>query len=87
MFFIAAQQCSSPDEVFTECGSSCARSCRDLSADLVCKEECVPGCQCPDGKVLNYAGRCVAPTECPCEFEGKIVEAGESVDVGECVTW
>ena len=81
------QQCSNPGEIFTECGSPCARSCRDLSANLACEEQCVPGCQCPDGKLLNYAGVCVSAAQCPCEFQRSFVESGESVDVGKCTTW
>ena len=83
----SAKQCENVGEIFTECGSSCAQTCRDLSSDIQCNEECVPGCQCPKGQVLNDAKRCVPKAECPCPFEGKVVEPGDNVDVGNCVTW
>ena len=70
-----------------ECGSSCARSCRDLSRKIECNEECVSGCQCPNGQFLNDANRCVPVAECPCEYEGKVVQPGETVKVGNCKSW
>ena len=85
--FFSAKQCENVGEIFTECGSSCAQTCRDLSSDIQCNEECVPGCQCPNGQVLNDAKRCVPKAECPCPFEGKVVQPGDNVDVGNCVTW
>ena len=36
--------------VYKECGSMCKVSCRDLGNDA-CQEQCVQGCQCPDGMV------------------------------------
>ena len=87
-FFILAQQCKNEGEIFMECGLSCARTCRDLrSADIKCKEECVPECQCPNGQYLNDQNRCVPASQCPCEYQGKTIQPGESVTVGDCKTW
>ena len=70
-----------------ECGLSCARSCRDLSRDIKCNEECVPGCQCPNGKLLSNENRCVSVSQCPCIYEEKVIQPGDSVSVGNCKTW
>lgn len=86
-FFNLAQHCKNEGEIFMECGLSCARSCRDLSRDIKCNEECVSGCQCPNGELRNDEKRCVPVAECPCQYEGKTIQAGENVDVGNCKTW
>ncbi|TKS88049.1 SCO-spondin Precursor [Collichthys lucidus] len=39
---------------------------------------CVEGCFCPAGTVLHGEG-CVAPTQCPCEWEGSIFPPGTSI--------
>ena len=70
-----------------ECGLSCARSCRDLSRDIKCNEECVPGCQCPNGELLNNENRCVPASQCPCIYEEKVIQPGDSISVGNCKTW
>ena len=70
-----------------ECGSSCAQTCRDLSNDFQCNEECVPVCSCPDGRVLNDRMQCVPVSQCPCSRDGKNYLPGQSVRVGKCLTW
>lgn len=70
-----------------ECGLSCARSCRDLSRDIKCSEECVSGCQCPNGEFLNDENRCVPALQCPCYFKEQVIHPGISVSVGNCKTW
>lgn len=52
-----------------------------------CNEQCVSGCQCPSGLVLSGEGKCIPMAECQCEFQGEILEPGESIDVGNCKTW
>jgi hypothetical protein len=81
------QQCDILSQVFTECGSSCVQTCRDLSRVTECNDECIPGCQCPQGLVLSDENECIPVARCPCEFEGKTLEPGESVEVGNCKTW
>ena len=85
--FNLAQQCKNEGEIFLECGLSCARSCNDLSLDIKCNEECVAGCQCPNGQLLNDKSRCIPIAQCPCPFEGKMIQPGESISVGNCKTW
>ncbi|XP_028417633.1 uncharacterized protein LOC114542082, partial [Dendronephthya gigantea] len=81
-----AQECKNPGEIFTECGSSCAKTCRDLSSDSRCSEECVPSCQCPEGQVLDDNSRCVPVTECTCFFQEKVYQPGQSIKIGNCKT-
>ncbi|XP_046854880.1 fibropellin-1-like [Xenia sp. Carnegie-2017] len=78
--------CSNKGEIFTECGSACAKTCRDISRGLKCSERCIPGCQCPKGSYLDDKNHCVPMKKCPCFFEGNYYKAGESVKVGRCKT-
>ena len=52
--------CSIPGQVYTECGSACPPTCADL--DPTCTHQCVPGCQCPCGTVLQ-GNHCVLPVK------------------------
>ncbi|XP_046858621.1 neurogenic locus notch homolog protein 2-like, partial [Xenia sp. Carnegie-2017] len=80
------QTCSNKEEIFTECGSACAKTCRDISRGLNCSETCIPGCYCPKGSYLDDKNHCVPVKKCPCFFEGKYYKAGENVKVGRCKT-
>lgn len=84
---VSAQKCQNAGEIFKECGSACERTCRDLARDVQCSEECIPGCQCPDGQLLNDEKRCVPIVQCPCQYEGREIKAGDAVKVGKCETW
>ena len=84
---VSAQQCKNPGEIFNECGSSCAKTCRDLSSDTQCNEECIPGCECPENEVLDENNRCVPVTKCPCLFQEAVYLPGQSIAVGNCKTW
>ncbi|XP_061410675.1 SCO-spondin-like [Lethenteron reissneri] len=67
---------------YLECGSACDASCGslalELSARVDCSEQCVQGCSCPPGSVLDYEGRCVPPEDCPCVWEGIYYVSGEA---------
>ncbi|XP_046857349.1 neurogenic locus notch homolog protein 2-like isoform X2 [Xenia sp. Carnegie-2017] len=80
------QTCSNKGEIFTECGSACAKTCRDISRGLNCSETCIPGCHCPKGSYLDDKNHCVPMKNCTCFFEGKYYKAGENVKVGRCKT-
>ncbi|KAM8971994.1 otogelin-like protein [Pelodytes ibericus] len=64
--------------LFHQCTSYCGRTCYSLSAGEVCSDECVEGCNCPDGKyfdeTLNF---CVAISSCRCYYRGRIFHPGE----------
>ncbi|XP_046857656.1 neurogenic locus notch homolog protein 2-like [Xenia sp. Carnegie-2017] len=80
------QTCSNKGEIFTECGSACAKTCRDISRGIKCSETCIPGCHCPKGSYLDDKNHCVPMKNCSCFFEGKYYKAGENVKVGRCKT-
>ena len=55
--------------VYTTCGTACPATCENVNGPvLACTEQCVVGCFCPAGKVLN-GDTCVAPSECPRKWE------------------
>ncbi|XP_044578140.1 hemocytin isoform X1 [Cotesia glomerata] len=58
------------------CGNSCTRSCSDISFDQDCRQECVEGCNCPEGQTLNALGQCIPIGECPCQYNGMEFNAG-----------
>ncbi|XP_069823963.1 mucin-2-like [Dendropsophus ebraccatus] len=67
--------------LYRECGPSCRKSCSDPERDLVCDEHCVEGCYCPQGYIYDDVGNrqeCILLEECPCSYNGKIYQPGES---------
>ncbi|XP_025267906.1 alpha-tectorin [Camponotus floridanus] len=60
---IAAAQRQCPEnQEWTSCGSACPRSCN--SNPEICTLQCIIGCQCKSGFVLNAKGNCVSPEQC-----------------------
>ncbi|XP_058797462.1 hemocytin [Phymastichus coffea] len=64
------------DQEYQACGSSCTRSCADISFHGECKEECVEGCNCPKGSTLDVNGNCIPINHCPCTYGGLEFLAG-----------
>ncbi|XP_071561739.1 hemocytin [Temnothorax nylanderi] len=58
-------------QTYQICGNSCARSCTDISFYRDCKQECVEGCNCPDGQTLDVNGECIPIAQCPCMHAGR----------------
>jgi hypothetical protein len=77
---------------YRECCSACRGHCRDMEiADNTCQEECIPGCMCPVGQVMDDNGDCVKLAQCTCydkyATEGdKIRDAGDVVE-RNCHRW
>lgn len=71
---------------YSECTKSCSTTCHSLNIQEVCKEECVDGCTCPVGKVLD-GNRCVEVSQCSCAHMGKHFPPGATVsqDCNTCV--
>ncbi|XP_045151939.1 von Willebrand factor [Echinops telfairi] len=71
---------------YTECVSPCTRTCQSLHINGVCQEQCVDGCSCPDGQLLDE-DRCVEPAECSCVHSGKRYPPGSSLsqDCNTCI--
>lgn len=86
-----AVQCSG-GQLYQECGRSCGSSCSDgrncdgeAGGDSGL-ETCVPGCQCPQGLVLDHQGQCVPITMCAC-VQGDQTHLPGAVVQSSCNTW
>ncbi|XP_042740407.1 mucin-5AC-like [Lagopus leucura] len=67
-------------------GSECQKSCHTL--DMQCySTQCVSGCVCPSGLVLDGKGGCIPEEECPCIHNGATYQSGEKInaDCNTCV--
>lgn len=71
---------------YSECTKSCSTTCHSLNIHEVCKEECVDGCTCPVGKVLD-GKRCVEVSQCSCVHMGRHFPPGSTIsqDCNTCV--
>lgn len=58
-------------QTYQICGNSCMRSCSDISFYRDCKQECVEGCNCPEGQTLDVNGECIPVAQCPCIYAGR----------------
>lgn len=57
------QECPIEGQVFTACGTACPLTCN--FEPRVCTSDCVVGCQCPPGTVLDEANnKCVKKEDC-----------------------
>ncbi|GBP26744.1 von Willebrand factor [Eumeta japonica] len=54
-----------PNSLYNECGTACPRTCANKDKRLACTAQCVPGCFCLPGFVLNDSGACVLEAFCP----------------------
>ena len=67
-------ECSIPGQVFMECGSACPAVC-GKDQPMICTLQCVVGCQCPSGALLDkVAGRCVETVDKCTGTDGEAVE-------------
>ena len=63
-FILGTKRCPIKGQVFTTCGTACPLTCRE-PGPVVCTKQCVVGCQCPKGTVLDEERkRCVKPGQC-----------------------
>lgn len=61
MFIV--QECTIEGQEFTTCGTACPPTCTNYT--LPCTQQCVPGCRCTSGTVLDEVNnRCVKIEEC-----------------------
>ena len=57
-------KCTVEDQEFTMCGTACPPTCEAPNPGL-CTEQCVIGCQCPKGLILDEENdRCVMKKDC-----------------------
>ena len=60
----SGQSQSCPDGmVFRSCGTACPTTCDNLNEDISCTRQCVQGCFCASGTVLN-GDKCVQKSDC-----------------------
>ncbi|KAL8169984.1 UNVERIFIED_CONTAM: hypothetical protein K2H54_061157 [Gekko kuhli] len=65
-------------------GAECQKSCQTL--DMQCySTQCMSGCLCPAGLVLDGKGNCIAMEECPCIHNDATYNPGEKITV-DCNT-
>ncbi|XP_049676653.1 mucin-5B-like [Accipiter gentilis] len=65
-------------------GAECQKSCQTL--DMQCySTQCVSGCMCPAGLVLDGNGGCIPEEECPCIHNEAMYQPGEKINV-DCNT-
>ncbi|XP_019371542.1 PREDICTED: von Willebrand factor isoform X1 [Gavialis gangeticus] len=71
---------------YKECISPCAKTCQSLNINEVCRGQCVDGCSCPEGKLLD-GDRCVDSSECSCIHSGRHHPPGSSIsrDCNFCI--
>ncbi|XP_034144185.1 von Willebrand factor isoform X2 [Esox lucius] len=71
---------------YKECARSCSTTCQSLNIQEVCNEECVDGCTCPVGKVID-GDRCVEVSQCSCVHMGRHFPPGSSIsqDCNTCI--
>lgn len=82
--FIEAVECSG-GKVYKPCGSACPKTCTNHGTKSSCLEQCVDGCHCPSGKVLQN-GRCKEIEDCLCEHNKVWYKAKSKVRV-DCNDW
>ncbi|XP_066475597.1 mucin-5B-like [Tiliqua scincoides] len=59
----------------------CNSSCRSLhKPDTLCSVQMVPveGCGCPEGMYQATEEKCVLPEDCPCYYQGQMIQPGDS---------
>jgi len=61
--FAQDHQCPG-DKEYTECGSACPDKCNQQEGQM-CTMQCVPGCFCKSGYVLDDKGICIDRNSCP----------------------
>ncbi|XP_062907004.1 SCO-spondin [Mobula hypostoma] len=70
-----------PDRmVYSDCVSSCPASCEGGGSPALgsCREECVSGCECPQG-LFQEGDRCVPADQCPCYHRGQRYSPGQTI--------
>ncbi|XP_029452978.1 otogelin-like protein [Rhinatrema bivittatum] len=73
--------------LYHRCSTYCAHSCSLLSAGEACGDECIEGCNCPDGKFFEESiNFCVPISSCRCHYKGRIYQSGEIMptQLGSC---
>uniref|UniRef100_A0A803XNL5 von Willebrand factor n=1 Tax=Meleagris gallopavo TaxID=9103 RepID=A0A803XNL5_MELGA len=72
---------------YKACISPCAKTCQSLNINEVCHGQCVDGCSCPEGKLLD-GEHCVESSDCSCIHSGRHYPPGFTIfqDCNSCCT-
>nr|XP_006811311.1 PREDICTED: von Willebrand factor-like [Saccoglossus kowalevskii] len=65
------------DFAYTTCGSACPPTCEDPYPVGSCTEECIEGCFCEPGKLID-SGQCIDQADCGCYYLGVLYRFGET---------
>ncbi|XP_020319975.1 alpha-tectorin [Oncorhynchus kisutch] len=68
---------------YSGCMSVCQPQCAPARGQRECTQDCVEGCQCDQGYVLNGKG-CILPQNCGCYTDGKYYEPKQLFWNGDC---
>ena len=85
-----AKECPA-GKVYTECASNCPKTCQNIHQNFTgidCKEDCSPGCVCPDKHFIDPGlnSTCVRADKCSCLYQGKFYNTNQRVTV-DCNEW
>lgn len=69
---LPVQSCP-PNSHYSSCVSVCPPQCAPARGQRDCSQDCVEGCQCDQGYVLN-GKNCILPQNCGCYTDGKYYE-------------
>ncbi|CDW56372.1 Chymotrypsin-elastase inhibitor ixodidin [Trichuris trichiura] len=63
---ISQQMTCGPNQVYLRCGSACPATCEDVvnPKPKICTLQCVKGCFCKRGYVLDDTKNCVSRSSC-----------------------
>ncbi|XP_077864429.1 kielin/chordin-like protein [Saccoglossus kowalevskii] len=65
------------NQTYTACGSACPPTCDQPNPATFCGEQCVEGCFCDDGLVMDEGGICRPLSHCGCYYESNLYRVGE----------
>ncbi|CAF0819035.1 unnamed protein product, partial [Rotaria sordida] len=78
-------------QIHSDCANECDTSCESLTCDNQCRkpDKCVPGCICPENKVIGPDGQCINRKDCPCRLstDNATLVNGESNIRDPCKTY
>nr|XP_006820916.1 PREDICTED: SCO-spondin-like [Saccoglossus kowalevskii] len=70
--------------IHRKCGNPCVDTCVEPEASDHClMTDCVEGCFCPNGTVLND-DKCTDPLQCGCRANGRYYQIGDTIVVPGC---
>ena len=61
--------------VHFDCGPACPPTCQKKNQTLECVDQCINGCFCPHGTILDGEA-CVEPEQCSCIYRGESFAVG-----------